>query len=280
MPMNIFRGKFSVLATVMVCVAFTMTLRAQVETKTTTTVGQSDIATKVERGEVMAVSGNDLIVKMADGSMRNFENIPESARVTVDGKKLGIRDLKPGMKLQRTITTTSTPMTVTTVQTVKGKVWFINPPSNVILTMDDNKNQQFKIPEGQKFSVDGKMVDAFELRKGMIVTATKIVQVPSVTVSSRKSVTGEAPPTPAPTPEPTRAAEAPATPPPADQPILIAEGEETPVPAEATPEAAPPTTAPEAASHSSMTWLIGLVVLLVLGGVIWWYFGWRKRSGP
>ena len=71
----------------------------------------------------MTVSGNDLVVKMADGTIRNFENVPESARVTVDGKQLGIHDLKPGMKLQRTITTTSTPMTITTVQTVKGKVW-------------------------------------------------------------------------------------------------------------------------------------------------------------
>ena len=71
----------------------------------------------------MTVSGSDLVVKMADGTIRNFENVPESARVTVDGKQLGIHDLKPGMKLQRTITTTTTPMTITTVQTVKGKVW-------------------------------------------------------------------------------------------------------------------------------------------------------------
>jgi len=275
MAMNIFREKRSMLATAMVCLAFTMTLSAQVETKTTTTAGQASVVTKVERGEVMAVSGNDLIVRMADGAMRNIQNVPESARVTVDGKKLSIRELKPGMKLQRTITTTSTPMTVTTVQTVKGKVWFINPPSSVILTMEDNKNQQFKIPEGQKFNVDGKMVDAFELRKGMIVTATKVVQVPSVTVTSSKAVTGEAPPTP----EPTPAAEPQPTPP-ADQPILVAEGDETPVPAaEATPEATPPA-APEATSSSSLSWRIGILVLVVLVGAIWWYFGWRKRSGP
>jgi hypothetical protein len=38
----------------------------------------------------------------------------------VDGKQLGIHDLKPGMKLQRNITTASTPQTITTVQTVTG----------------------------------------------------------------------------------------------------------------------------------------------------------------
>ena len=278
--MNISGGKRVgfVLATTMVCLAFTLTMSAQVETKTTTTAGHPTVVSSVERGEVMAVSGNDLIVRMADGSMRNYENVPDSARVTVDGKKLGLRDLKPGMKLQRTITTTSTPMTATTVQTVKGKVWFINPPSTIILTMEDNKNQQFKIPEGQKFSVEGKMVDAFEVRKGMIVSATKVVQVPSVSVTKSQTVTGEAAPTPAPAPAPTPAAERQPLPP-ADQPILVADGEETPVPAEAatTPEATPPAAAPEAGT-SSMTWLIGLLVLLALVGVIWWVVSRRKGS--
>ena len=97
------------------CLAFTLSLTAQVETKTTTTTGNATVVTKVERGEVVTVSGNDLVVKMADGTLRNFENVPESAKVTVDGKQLGVHDLKPGMKLQRTITTTTTPMTITTV---------------------------------------------------------------------------------------------------------------------------------------------------------------------
>ena len=142
----------------------------------------------------MTVSGNDLVVKMADGTLRNFENVPASAKVTVDGKQLGVRDLKPGMKLQRTITTTTTPMTITTVETVKGKVWAITPPLSIILTLEDGKNQQFKIPEDQKFEVDGQMLDAFAVRKGMIITATKITEVPAVEVTQTKSVTGAAAP--------------------------------------------------------------------------------------
>ena len=62
--------------------------------------------TTVERGEVVYVSGNDLVVKMDDGQIRNFSDVPESARVTVGGQQLSIHDLKPGMKLERTITTT------------------------------------------------------------------------------------------------------------------------------------------------------------------------------
>ncbi len=94
-----------VLGVGMVCMAVTLSMSAQVNTDTTTAMGKAAVQTKVESGEVVTVSGNDLVVKMADGSLRHFSNVPESAKVTVDGQQLGIHDLKPGMKLQRTITT-------------------------------------------------------------------------------------------------------------------------------------------------------------------------------
>src|SRR5262245_34224591 len=110
---NSFRRSLLVLALGTSCVVFALSGEAQVQTKTTTREGESSQAVRVERGEVLAVEGNDLIVRMEDGSIRHFENIPESAKVGVDGKQLGIHDLKPGMKLQRTITTTTTPQVVT-----------------------------------------------------------------------------------------------------------------------------------------------------------------------
>ena len=253
---------WSVVATITACLAFALSLSAQVETKTTTATGKTTVVTKVERGEVVTVSGNDLVVKMADGTIRHFANVPGSARVTVDGKQLGIHDLKPGMKLQRTITTTTTPMTITTVQSVKGKVWSITPPLSVILTLEDGKNQQFKIPEDQKFNVDGQMVDVWGVRKGMVLIATKVVEVPAVEVTQTKTVTGEAAQT---------------TPPPPDVPILVAEGSEEAVPTPAAEPAAAPAAAPEAASGLP-TWLIWLLVLLVLAAIIWWYVTRKNRS--
>jgi hypothetical protein len=59
-------------------------------------------------------------------------------------------------------------------------VWAITPPLSIILTLEDGKNQQFKIPEDQKFNVEGQMVDAWGVRKGMIITATKIVEQPTL----------------------------------------------------------------------------------------------------
>src|SRR5215472_15264431 len=76
-------------------IAFTVNASAQVQTQSSTTSGASTQEVTVERGEVVAVSGNDLVVKMEDGTLRNFENVPESARATVDGREVGIHDLKP-----------------------------------------------------------------------------------------------------------------------------------------------------------------------------------------
>src|SRR5262245_52401529 len=153
------------------CLLVSAGMVAQVKTETTKSQGQPTVQTSVERGEVVSVSGNDLVVKMEDGQIRHFPNVPESARVTVGGQQLSIHELKPGMELERTITTTTTPQTVTKVQTVKGKVWNVSPPTSVILTLEDGTNQQFKIPRGQKFMVNGQETDAFGLRKGMEISA-------------------------------------------------------------------------------------------------------------
>jgi LPXTG-motif cell wall-anchored protein len=236
--------RWLVLAAGIVCLAFGLSMSAQVQTKTTTASDTPTVDNHVESGEVITVSGNDLVVKMSDGTIRHVANVPESARVTVDGQELGIHDLKPGMKLQRTITTTTTPKTITTVQSVTGKVWFINPPTTVILTMANGKNQQFKIPNNQKFNVDGQMVDAWGLKKGMKVSATKVVEVPVTVVAQRSSVTGEMPPPP--------------PPPPADVPILVVE-EEVVAPVEVAQAA--PAELPHTGSQLPLIGLLGLLAL-------------------
>jgi len=258
---NCWTKRALMLATGVLCLALVVSTKAQVQTSTTTTSGQSRKVVQVDRGEVVAVEGNDLIVKMEDGSIRHFPNIPESARISVGGRFLGIHDLTPGMKLERTITTTTTPQTVTTVQTVKGTVWHVTPPISVILTLEDGTNQSFKIPKDQKFEVNGEMVDAFGLKKGMKVTATKITEAPETIVAQQKTVTGTMPTPPAP--------------PPPHTPILIVE--ESPTAADAPPAATtvpappPPAETPAVPTETptrtrSYTWLIGLVVVLL---VVW-----------
>ncbi len=192
------QGAWLALAVGVIVSALTLSATAQVQTDTITTSGQPTTEVKVDRGTVVLVDGNDLVVKAEDGHLVHFAHVPESARATVDGQQLGIHDLKPGMTLERTITTTTTPQTITTVKSVTGTVWSVSPPSSVILTLEDGTNQQFKIPDGQKFNIDGQMTDAWGLRKGMRVSATKVTEVPESAIEQQKQVTGTpAPPDPA-----------------------------------------------------------------------------------
>jgi len=200
-------GWWLVLAVGAVCLTFALSGSAQVQTQTSTTTRPVTKEVKVDHAHVLTVSGNDLVVKMEDGTIEHIANVPESARVNVDGKQLGIHDLKPGMTLQRTITTTTTPMVIITTQTVTGKVWHVQPPLSVILTLEDGTNQQFKIPKGQQFNINGQMVDAWGLKKGMMVSATQVVEEPITQVRQTAKLTGTMP--------------VPPPPPPADVPILV-----------------------------------------------------------
>ena len=63
--------KSLILASVTLCLAFAVSTVAQVQTQTSTTSGQVTKVVQVESGEVVAVEGNNLFVKMPDGSVLN-----------------------------------------------------------------------------------------------------------------------------------------------------------------------------------------------------------------
>ena len=234
-----------ILAVGAIGLAFAVKTSAQVQTTTQEQAGAATQKVTVERAEVVSVQGRDLIVKMEDGTLRHIANVPESARVSVNGQELGIHDLKPGMRLEKTITTTTTPKVVVTTQTVSGKVWHVTPPTSVILTMENGENQTFKIPAGQKFMVNGQETDAWGLKKGMVVSATKVVEEPITQVQEEAKIAGHMPPPP-PIPESTT-------------PILVAVA--APAPAEAPAPAAAPAELPKTASDLPLIGLFGCLLL-------------------
>lgn len=246
-----------ILAVGAIGLAFTVKMNAQVQSSTEEKAGQATKQVTVERAEVLSVYGNDVIVKMDDGTIRHISNVPESTRVTVDGKELGVHDLKPGMHLQKTVTVTTTPKVIVTTQTVTGKVWHVSPPNSVILTMDNGENQSFKIPKGQKFMVNGKETDAFGLKKGMNVSATKVVEEPITQVQHEAQLAGHMPPPP---PAPS-----------ADTPILVAVVAPTPAPA----ADAAPAALPKTAGNLPLIALVGWMLLAFSLGIrvfrkAWW----------
>jgi hypothetical protein len=223
------------------CVSFSLPAAGQVKSTETVEHGAPAHEVTFERGEIVYVSGNDVVVKMEDGSLRNFYNVPDSVTVNVDGQHLNVHQLKPGMKVERQTITTSTPRLVTKVETVTGKVWHVSPPNSVTLTLEDNTNQTFKIPKNQKFTIDGQETDAFGLKKGMVVSAQRITEVPETVVTQQVKRTGTMPPPP--------------PPPKQDVPVLIVMAAPTPAPA--AEEAAPPKELPKTASTLPLVGALG-----------------------
>ena len=228
-----------------VCIALSLTVFGQVQTTTKSSVGEPTTTVKVERGTVVYVSGNSCVIKAEDGTLRHFDNVPDSVTVTVDGKQLNVHQLQPGMTVERQTITTTTPKTITTIKTVTGKVWHVAPPNSVILTMANGKNQEFKIPKGQKFTVNGEVTDAFGLKKGMTVDAQQVIEEPETVVEQEVKRTGVMPPPP-PAPAP-------------DVPILVVVARPAPVEtAAAEPEPAP-TALPKTASNLPLIGLFGVL---------------------
>jgi len=175
------------------------TAMAQPQPQTTKEVikGTASIKTEQLHGTVEYVEGNTLIVRMTDGAIREF-NVPEARKFIIDGRELTVHDLKPGTKLSATVTTTTTPITDRTATIGTGTVYWVARKS-VILTLPNGENRQYTVKDDYKFSIDGnKEATVFDLRKGMRVSAQKIVEEPRTEIASNTVVTGQAPPPPAP----------------------------------------------------------------------------------
>lgn len=193
MNSRIFRNT---LLAVAILALFATVVIAQDTTTTNVTKAQPTKTYAVERGEVVYVSGDQVVVRLENGEIRSV-TVPPGATAVVDGKTIGIADLKPGMKLQRTVTTTTTPQLITTIRTIQGTVWHVSPPKTVILTLGSGENKKYNVPKDQVFMIGDEKKTVFELKKGMKVTATVVTRVPETEVAHEKAVTGTLPPPPA-----------------------------------------------------------------------------------
>ena len=178
----------------LICIAFAPITSAQVQTVTAEESGAPTRQITVKRGVVVYVSGHDVVIKGEDGIVRAFSNVPDRVRVNVDGQRLSVPELRPGMHIERITITTTTPEIITTIKAVTGTVFSVTPPMSVILTLEDGKNQEFKIPKGTRFTVDGQPTDAFSLKPGMKVSATAVTEVPETVITQRHRTVGQMPP--------------------------------------------------------------------------------------
>lgn len=144
--------------------------------------------TEIRRAAVVAVYGNHVVVRGADGVDREHE-VPEGFTFNIDGKDLTVDQLKPGMILTATITTTTAPEVVHTEVVKKGEVLKVVGRTLMVRTPEGVKTFR-DVPSDFVFWVDGQEKTIYDLREGMHLTATIVSEQAVETTKQDISVTG------------------------------------------------------------------------------------------
>jgi len=181
-----------VFATALIVLGFAGALGAQATSQTEKVKGEAKVDTVKMVGEVVRTEGNWLLVKMQPLGNVSLFNVQPGREFIVDGQKKSIGDLQPGTVLTGTIITRTTPVTIRTTSSLNGTVWWAQG-NYVILTLENGENKEYKVPESFRFVVEGKPASVHELKQGMKVTATKIMEEPQTEISTESVVTGKAP---------------------------------------------------------------------------------------
>jgi LPXTG-motif cell wall-anchored protein len=174
---------------------------------------------EIKSGEVLQVSGNTLVVRGPNGVREIL--VAEDFRFDMDGKQLSVHELKPGMTLTALITTTSTPVEMTTTEVRNAEVIHTIGNSIVVRNTEDGKYRKFTTDQINDLGIiiyrNGKIVPASSLKKGDRVSATFYTKLPPVIMTDQDiQVLAENAPPPPPKSQPGSAlapAAAPAPPP-------------------------------------------------------------------
>jgi len=152
-------------------------------------VAQATSEMKLE-GDVVAVYGDKLVVKMSTGEVREFTP-PADRKFAVDGQMLSLSELKPGTHLSATITTTTTPEVVRTVVLKNAEV--VKVSGSNLTVKQDGQFKSYNIPAGFTFLINGQNVPVSKLQVGSKLSAEIVYRSEKTLTEQEVKIAGAAP---------------------------------------------------------------------------------------
>ena len=142
------------------------------------TLAQTTTSSATKKFQVIAVEGNQLVVKLPEGTREL--TVPDDFQFNVDGKMLSVRELQPGMSGTATITTKTTTVPVTVTEVKDGTVMKALGTSILVRTDEGMKmfSQSDIDKRGVRIMREGKVAQISDFRDNDRLTATIITAKP------------------------------------------------------------------------------------------------------